>query len=555
MHKEDNINPMLKEAVSLFTKEHHYNAAILCNRIIQTAPNTAIALDILGAICIRIKQFTMAEDYFKRAISIDDNNSMFHTHLAIALQEQQLYDVAIKAYDKAIEYNAKNFEALFNKGYLLQQMNKPALAIPWYEKALAVKGQNAIYHNKIGTCFLSIGSFEKAKTHMEKAHNLDKANIGFLQNLADCYRYLGESSKAKTCIQVILQQQPNHIHALDLLGKIASYQQDYTTANQIFTRIKQLVPDNARIHYHHSLSLLAQGDFRNGWQEFEWRLRLPEMGYIHQNYHQPRWDGSALKGKTILLYTEQGFGDALQFLRYAQKLLPNKIIIQTSHFLKRLFENQSWIEKVILFGDPLPDFDTHTTLLSLPYLLQLVQRPLAQEKSYIQADSLLIKKWQPYIKDPSQFNIGMVWCGNKAKRIDKYVFSDVQHFLPLADIPGITLYSLQKGHGKSDMATISHENVYNFVDEITDFADTAAIIENLDLVITIDTAVAHLAGTMGKKVWIILTTTADWRWKECNQPLYRSQTLFRQDVRGDWGSVFKKIKTALHSELHRAQLT
>ncbi len=315
----------------------------------------------------------------------------------------------------------------------------------------------------------------------------------------------------------------------------------------------ELSPNSPDIHFGYSLLLLLTGDFETGWNEYEWRLLTREIGSLYQNCPQPFWNGSEIDGKTILLYTEQGLGDVIHFIRYAKLLSQRgaKVIVECQRELASLIKNADGVSDVYTGNIRLSKFDVCCPLLSLPRIFNTTLETIPADIPYIRTDPLKVKEWKKKIKrTKSKKKIGLVWAGEPQNYRDIYRSTTLQTFLPLSKIKNIVLYSLQKGKATEEVKNLPEGmKLIDLMDEVKDFSDTAAIIENLDLVISVDTAVAHLAGALGKPVWTLIPYAPDWRWmlNREDSPWYPTMKLFRQPAPGDWKTVIDKVVEELKS--------
>jgi hypothetical protein len=298
------------------------------------------------------------------------------------------------------------------------------------------------------------------------------------------------------------------------------------------------------------MALLLKGDFKNGWKEYEWRWEA--KCFISKKFHfsKPFWDGGDITGRTILLHAEQGLGDTIQFVRYVSLVerMGAKVITACQKELKSLLVKSKLFGTVVSFQDPIPEFDIHCPLMSLPFTLLTSIETIPAEIPYITADSELISRWRERIQPDHSFKIGVVWSGNPKYKKNRVRSCSLETFSPLAEHNEITFYSLQKGDAAEQAKNPSNNmKLVDLTDEINDFSDTAAFIEHLDFIITVDTAVAHLAGAMGKPVWTLLPFVPDWRWMldREDSPWYPTMKLFRQTSPGDWDSVIMRIKEEL----------
>jgi hypothetical protein len=301
---------------------------------------------------------------------------------------------------------------------------------------------------------------------------------------------------------------------------------------------------------------LLAGNFERGWREYEWRWKLKDhRGHI---FSSAAWDGSDVSGRTVLLHAEQGFGDAIQFIRYAPLVAGRgaRVVVQCPEELASLIGRVEGVEKVVADGGQLPDFDLQCPLLSLPRVFGTTLENIPVEIPYCTADALLSRKWKDRLQhEDSRFKIGLVWAGRTKAKRERGRTCSLALFSALAGFDGVIFYSLQKGEG-AEQAKNPPENMelIDYTEEIHDFSDTAAFIGNLDLVISIDTAVSHLAGALGKPVWTLLPFAPDWRWmlNRDDSPWYPTMRLFRQPSPGDWEAVIKDIAGELGGLMNEA---
>jgi tetratricopeptide (TPR) repeat protein len=317
-----------------------------------------------------------------------------------------------------------------------------------------------------------------------------------------------------------------------------------------FLRCIAINPTVPEAHYNYSLALLTLGDFQQGWEEYEYRLKCKGL-FLRRDFTQPQWDGSPLEARTILLYAEQGVGDALQFIRYLPLVEQRggRIIVECQAELQRLFQTTAERCQIVADGQPLPAFDLHCSLLSLPRVFQTTLANLPQTVPYLQADAEETRKWQHRLADDSPIvKVGLAWAGNPDHKNDRNRSMKLARLAPLGQAPGVRFFSLQKGATAAQAKTPPPGmDLVDWTEELKDFADTAALIANLDLVIAVDTAVVHLAGAMGKPVWTLLPFVPDWRWllEREDSPWYPTMRLFRQNSWGDWDSVITRVADAL----------
>ncbi|MCI0460721.1 MAG: tetratricopeptide repeat protein, partial [Gemmataceae bacterium] len=314
----------------------------------------------------------------------------------------------------------------------------------------------------------------------------------------------------------------------------------------------RLQPDYARAHMARAMTWLAQGNWEQGWPEYEWRWRYE--GFSPRPFPQPLWDGSPLAGRTILLHAEQGLGDTLHFIRYAAlvKQQGGQVLVECPAVLHRLLASGTGIDELVAPGAPLPAFDVHAPLLSLPALFRTSLSTVPATVPYLFADAQLGAQWRDRLASVEGLKVGIAWQGNPRHFRDRQRSVLLTEFEPLARLEGVRLISLQRGPGVEQVPALGDRFPVLDLDRqrdetCGDFMDTAAVMTNLDLVITCDTAIAHLAGALGVPVWVALPFAPDWRWlrERADSPWYPTMRLFRQERWGDWASVFRRLADAL----------
>lgn len=318
-----------------------------------------------------------------------------------------------------------------------------------------------------------------------------------------------------------------------------------------FERSIQLKPDYADPHLNRSLVWLLMGRWKEGWDEYEWRWQLRTVR--RRDFRQPQWDGSSLAGRTILLHAEQGLGDTLNFIRYAPlvKAQGGRVLVVAPKPLLPLLAGCRGIDHLAAFGEPLPDFDVQVPLLTLPRLLGTRTDNVPADVPYLHVDPQRVQRWRLWLVAYQGFKVGIAWQGDRKHRSDRQRSAALTQFAPLAQVPGVQLFSLQKGAGTEQLAgcPFAVTDLGRWLDNAGGaFLDTAAVMRNLDLVICVDTALGHLAGGLGVPVWLALPFAPDWRWLcgRTDTPWYPTMRLFRQTHNGEWQSVFSDMAAELH---------
>jgi Flp pilus assembly protein TadD len=479
---------------------------------------------------------------------------------------------AEQLYRRVLQAAPRQADALHLLGVLMAQRGRDDLAVSFIEEALKEDPDVAAFHNNLGFSYQALGSLIEAKEHFLCAIRLQPDFAMPHNNLGNIYRSQGDTQSAAQCYSEAIRRQPDYAEAHGNLGVIFQELGQFDNALRFYEEALRFNPQHVEAHHNRAMLRLALGDWDRGWPEFEWRWRTKELAASLLPY--PRWDGSALAGRTILLNAEQGLGDTMQFIRYVAlvKQRGGNVVVECQEPLLQLLQSFPGIDYLGARGQPIPAFHVHAPLLSLPGILNTTVNNVPADVPYLHADPALIKRWKsakcglpsavsstsstPHsaLRTP-YFLIGIAWQGNPQKPLDSQRSIPLVKFAPLAQVPGVRLISLQKGPGTEQLQVADcgfriekPEGAGH--DEVSGpFIDTAAILRNLDLVVTSDTAVVHLAGALSVPVWVGLPFAADWRWlvgrEDC--PWYPSMRLFRQPSPGDWNAVFTTIADELRT--------
>lgn len=555
---------------------------------VELRPDLAQAHNGLGIVWQQQGRLAEAAAGFKAAIRARPDFAPAHNNLGNVLKEMGRNDLALTAYQEAVRLKPDFAEAHSNLGNLQRELGQIDDAVASCRLALRLKPDFAIGHNHLGAAYSKMRKWNDAVACYRQAIALLPAYPEAHSNLGDALRELGQLDEAAASFREAIRLRPElaEPHAglslvLLQLGDLAGCQESCREALRLrggggsaqlnltlsivallegrheesiayCDAALQQEPDSPEAHKNRAIVRLLQGRFSEGLPEYEWRWKCPELP--ERPFQQPLWDGGPLDGKTIMLHAEQGLGDTIQFVRYARlvKQRGGRVIVVCQKTLLPLLAGCEGIERLVAQGDPLPAFDVHAPLLSLPRIFGTTLETIPNDVPYLQAEPTLVERWRRALDELPGYRVGIAWQGSRSFYFDRLRSLPLAEFAPLADVPGVTLVSLQKGYGSEQLAALAGRfsviDLAARLDETTGpFVDTAAVMKSLDLVITSDTSIAHLAGSLAVPVWVALPFAPDWRWllEREDSPWYPTMRLFRQSERGDWRSVFERMAAAL----------
>jgi len=577
-----------EHAARCLDQRHARKAEQLYRQVLQSHPDDPAALHALGIIAYQSGDHHAAVDLVGRAIANDPQRPQFHNTLGLVFEMLGEFEQAAAAYQKAVLLKPDYAEAYHNMAILLQSQGRYAAAVEKSRRAICLKPDYAEAYNTMAF------SLEQQQRYAEAIENYQQA-VRLKPDFAEAYNHLGvvlnkqgRSAEAIENYRHALQADPDYAEAYNNLGialkdherfaeAIRNFEQalrlepdfaeaHYNLANSLrdegrcaeafagYQRAIALKPDYAEAHWNRSLALLLSGDFTEGWREYR-RRRNAELKTFTDR-HCPgklRWDGGSFAGKRLLVHYEQGLGDNMQFARYLPmiKARGGTVIFETLQPLIGLLRGFPGVDELIEYrpGEkPTVDFDLYASLLNMPNLFGTTLETIPAEVPYIHADRAKAEHWRGVLAGPD-FKVGVVWAGSSIHGNDRYRSCKLQCFAPLTRISGVRLYGLQKGQAAAQMdelaGAVPITNISKYFD---DFTDTAAAVENLDMVISVDTSVLHLAGAMGKPAWALLPFAPEWRWmlSRPDSPWYPTMKLFRQDAWNGWDSVFQRVAEELH---------
>ena len=454
---------------------------------------------------------------------------------------------AAKLFVAVLQQQPACFEAHCRLGMALRDLNKPDEAIQCLEAALRLRPSYPGLHLLLGAIHKQSGNLEAAGECCRREIALDAANADAHYNLGLVLQNLDRPAEAMAAYRQALALRPDHTGALVNQSLLYQEQPDLDAAIACCQQVLRLQPAHAEAHWQLGTALLAKGEWERGWPEYEWRWKLEDFTTPAGEFSKPLWDGRELDGRRILLHSEQGYGDVIQFVRYAPLVARRggEVLLGCPPALTGLLARAPGVSRVAAGRAGLPSFDFHCPLLSLPAVFRTTQATLPAKVPYLTPPK------EVFPIGPAQagcLKVGLAWAGDAKHKNDRNRSMPVGQFGPLMDLPGAHWFSLQAGPRALDLARVPWANrVTDLGPRFANFDQTASAIVQLDLVISVDTAVAHLAGALGKPVWMLLPFAGEWRWMvhRSDSPWYPTLRLFRQGKPGDWAGVMEAVRGAL----------
>jgi tetratricopeptide (TPR) repeat protein len=581
-HPPADIDALHHRATNLARQGRFEESLPLYREVVQLKPDHAEAHNNLGIALGRMGRFDEAAAAHRDALRCRPDYPEAFNNLGIALARQGNAEEALPSFDEALRLRVDYPEAHNNRGNALRALGKTDEALECYRQALVHRPSYPEAHNNLGNALADKDQLDEAAAcyrealkynpSYPEAHNnlgntlarlkrIDEAvrcyhralqqNPDYAEaynNLANTLADEGRLAEAVACYREAMRLNPTYAEAYNNLGITLGKQRKYGDAGDCYREALRLKPDYPDAHLNRALCWLQAGQWEQGWPEYEWRWRC--RGVSRPNFTQPAWGGEPLAGRTIFVYSEQGLGDTFQFIRYAPliKRRGGIVMFECQPQLVPLISRCPGLDRLVPKGTPVPDFQAHSALLSLPWALRTTLSTVIADVPYLYADPALVTYWREELAHLRGYRIGINWQGNPEYKGDRHRSIPLERFAPLADLPEVQLLSLQKGLGAEQLAACGERmrivELGSRLDEKAGaFMDTAAVLMNLDLFVTSDTAVAHLAGALGVPTWLALPWSADWRWLEirADSPWYPTMRLFRQSEPGDWETVFRRM--------------
>jgi len=522
------------------------------DRAIALQPDYAEAFKNRAITLAALRRFDEALASYDRAIALKPNYAEAFYNRGIALSRLDRIDEALTSYDRAIALAPDHAEAFNNRGNVLRNLNRSDDALASYDRALALKPGLAEALNNRGLLLAALERFDDAVTSYDRVLALRPDFAEAFNSRGIALVALKRFDEALASYDRAIALEPDYAEAFNNRGFALDDLRRFGEALKAYDQAIRIKPDYAEAHFNAAFSRLAIGDFEGGWREHEWRWKMNDNKAAARHFRQPLWTGvEDLRGRTILLHAEQGVGDTIQFCRYATLVAARgaRVVLEVPRVLMALMRSLPGVVTLVESGQPLPEFDLHCPLLSLPLAFDTRLETIPAPVAYLAADPDKAAQWRERLGPATTGRVGLAWSGNATQK------NDHNRSMPLATMlkvlpTGLQAFSLQKDvrpRDRPDLAANPH--VADCALLLNDFSDTAALIAQLDLVIAVDTSVAHLAAAMGKPIWALLCYPADWRWLTArdDSPWYPTMRLFRQPAFDDWESVVAVVRQRLES--------
>jgi tetratricopeptide (TPR) repeat protein len=561
----DHAETLTNLGIALHKGGRKAEALAVYQRALEVKPDYIAALNNLGSLHHETDRTPNAQVLYARVLQLQPENAAAHFNYANSLLTLGKISEAITRYEHALQLKPDYIEAMINLGMAFSYAGKGDqgnqwlhAAQGWFEKALASNPNNPAALNNMGNILRQQGKTDEALAAFRKALDLRPDYVEASINLSTVLRDLGRLEEALASCELALKHKPDSAGARINLGATLQDMSRHAEAVDMFTQSLELRPSSVDAKWNKALSLLALGRYAEGWA-----LHEIGIGILHMRGENPsperRWQGEDITGKNLLLWCEQGFGDTLQFIRYAElcKQRGARIILSCPPALRPLLKNCPFI-------DELPDsiteksFDVHAPLMSLPYIFGTLVETIPAKIPYLFVSDATRNRWEDKVPQTPGLKVGLVWAGNprenqiNAHMADRRRSVTLDALQPLLAVPGVQFYNLQMGAAAAQMDALgARDRFIDLMGDVKNFEDTGAIVEKLDLVISVDTSVVHLAGGMGKPIWVLSRYDACWRWLQnhADSPWYPTARIFGQEKPGDWSGVIERVTAALKEKI------
>jgi tetratricopeptide (TPR) repeat protein len=549
----DELARIVSETASLAKQGRYADAYDVVNSALEKAPADSALLFAKGSVLLDWGRYRESRQTYEDAQRNGLRSVRLSRHLGWACFHGGDLETAERHLREAVLLGPDDFDAQFCLGVVLQASKTSVDPSDFFAKAVALRPNDFQANLMLGNCRLDQGNPAAAEACYRRATLIDSAHASAWVNLGSALRHQDKLPEAITAFERAFEcEKENDESETDAFLSVALGYSDagrLADARHVLESNLERRP-SIQAHCNYGALLLQQGWLQEGWRHFEFRWMLDENAFERPAYGKPVWNGQNLDGKTVLIRAEQGIGDTIQFLRYASLLKARgaRVLLKAPSGLEQLGRNVSGLDGVLPAHETPLDFDYYVHSLSIARPFGTALGTIPASVPYVSVDPERKSRWQERLGDSAKLKVGLVWAGSPEHKRDRYRSMALDLCAPLFDVRGVRFVSLQKGPVLSQIEAFAHRNdLLNLGPELDDLADTAAVIDQLDLVVGVDTAVIHLAGAMGRPVWTLIATPSDWRWlidrDDC--PWYPTMRLFRQDTSGDWVTVVDRVRTEL----------
>jgi tetratricopeptide (TPR) repeat protein len=534
----------LQEAVTLHQRGQLAAAEKAYNRVLKSFPNQFDALHLLGMLKLQSGKAGEAQRLITAALKIAPNAADAHANLGLVLGTLKRPADALASFEKALALDPQHFEAQANRATVLLDLERPQEALAALERVLAREPRHLPARVNRANALLALGQNDTAILEYDAALALNPSDPRALFNRASALFRAGRYAESLRGFERLLALMPQHAEARSSRGLALQALGRHNDALESYAKAIVLQKDYVEAHINEALALLTVGDYARGFAEYEWRHKRP--GLARRSFGKPLWLGEYPLGrKTILLHAEQGLGDTIQFVRYAPLIARGgaTVVLEVQAELQALMSGLDGVT-VVARGGALPAYDVHCPLGSLSLAFKTMPDSVPAAIPYLRAAPERIGKWRARLEAlPPGLRVALAWAGNPAHINDRNRSIALARFAPLIETPGMSFISVQRDVPERDRALLGARKLTPLGEELSDFADTAAVLALCDRVITVDTSVAHLAAAMGRDTWVLLPFWPDWRWTLTQEesPWYPAARLFRQGADGDWDAVIARV--------------
>ena len=548
------VAQILREATAAHQAGQFGQAEALYRRALKLDGRQFEVLSALGILHAQCGNYPEAEQVLRRALKRNPDDAGTQFNYGNVLLGLQRFDDAFAAFGKVLHLSPRFAEAHLNRGNILMLRKHFGEAVACFDAAIRINPNYAQAFCNRANALEKMERFDEALASCDRALSLDPSNAELRAsraNLLDCLRRYDEALRD---ISAALSLRPDNAAFHYNHGNILVQVRRYHDAIAAFDKALALEPGFADAHFNEGLCQLLLGNMERGWKKYEYRLQMPEYLDLKRNFVGPMWLGdSSINGKTIFIHPEQGFGDTLMACRYVPLLaaLGARVVLEVKPELVRLMEGLDGVFTLNARGEAVPQYDVHCPIMSLPCAFKTQLETIPGTVPYLRIPEENIDHWRLKLGD-GRFKVGVAWAGNPTFKNDRDRSITLKNILPVCSVPGATFFSVQKDLRAGDAEVLSaNPHITHLGTDLNNFLDTAAVMQSLDLIISSDTSIVNLAGALGRPVWILLSSSPDWRWllDRADSPWYPTARLFRQNKSGDWDSVVAEVRAKLRKAL------